>query len=301
VIGELTSLEKVEDPFFGVVLHNCISLERKVQVYHWTESKRSVSLPDTGGGRLRREEYVYTTVWGENVPSSRAFHIAEGHENPENSIRGERFVSPQSVINNMQVDFEIVKKLDHFETMKLNVGIIDLLDPSIRNNACLLGDDCIYIGRDPSNPWVGDLKVQFRKISSPIQVSAIAFNRGNTLVPINSEGVSDFCIIKAGVHVAKSLIEGEEGEQNKKLWLGRLGGWFVNFISIILIAGPWLLWTEFFPLLHLIVAAETFTKAILTSLKLSFIAIFLAQDLSTVLKIGAFFFLFSSGWLITFV
>jgi len=276
-------------------------MKRKVEIYHWTESKSTVTVNDMSGGRIKRDEYTYKTVWGESVTSSSGFHIPMGHENPVNlPFFSEKFVNKEVNIQQFVVVPAIVDQLNNFKMLpleKVDGLLLQNMDMNIRNNCKIVDNFTIYYGRDPSDPYVGDMKIQYCTIDSPLQVSVIAQKIGLNLVPVNYEGV-DMSIIKEGILNARSLIQIEEGNLNMKLWLGRLGGWFVNYLSLYLIAGPIFVISEIFPLFWIILTIKTFWQILYTSLRLSFISIFLAQDLSTAIKIGLFILFISSGSLV---
>jgi len=283
----------IEDQFLGMKFPDAINVKRKVEINQWTETKKSIKVSDGAGGRITRDEYSYGMEWKEDLVNSSNFHVG-GYNNPVNVPIKSEFWTNETRIYSLGVSGEILKKLDNLNLVKLRDETSNNFE-NIQKNLNFCDDYSLYIGKNPLNPEVGDMKVQFSSINAPVTVSIIAMkDMDNFLVPILN-GNDSVSIIKIGLHSIKQLIESEENSNQKKAWLSRFGFWFLNWFAFLLIAGPLFHLAEFIPFFYFVFATKTFFSTLYTSLKLSFIVILLAQDLKTFAKIAIVLLLFTSG------
>jgi len=281
MIGDLSTDEIVEDAVFGIRL-NSPSLKRVVQVYQWEESKSSSSVNTAGGGKLTRTEYHYKMVWKDGLINSSSFK-EPGHENNPSLFNSEHFLA-----NNLFIDKQVIlgpnasQKIRDIEHDALNMdhGIIDLVDFSIRNHTLLVDPYTLYIGRDPQDPEIGDMKVQFFKINSPEKISLIGYFQNGVIDQITTQDNENILLVKRGIHPPRVLIEGEMNSNNQLMWILRAAGWFLNWLSIIMAVQPFIVLSEFIPIFNTLISLGALFGSLIVSFIFTLITIVVSQPLT---------------------
>jgi hypothetical protein len=188
VTGALAGAEQLADPEFGVAV-DALRLRRRVWMRQWeqggVQSKSSYSTEDTATHKkttlLKTKTYSYTPVWSEEVINSRSFHDS-GHDNPTAKTIPDRAVTAAQVsLGGFAVGPELVKQLDNFQSATLSAANLAGLAQPLRAKA-QLADGEIYVGPDPRQPAIGDLKVKI-EFAPATDVTVLAQQDGRKLVP----------------------------------------------------------------------------------------------------------------------
>ncbi len=79
--GKATTTATVSDPTFGVSA-TALHLERKAEMYQWTESTKTEKKKKLGGGEETITTYTYAKEWKESPVKSSSFKEPKGHTNP---------------------------------------------------------------------------------------------------------------------------------------------------------------------------------------------------------------------------
>lgn len=95
VQGETANAEEIRDPQFSLSVANCVKLERKVQMFLWTEQKSEETRDTNSGGTETKTTYSYEQQWCSSYVDSSSFKERDGHENPSKmEISSEDWVGP---------------------------------------------------------------------------------------------------------------------------------------------------------------------------------------------------------------
>jgi hypothetical protein len=98
-------------------------------------------------------------------------------------------------------------------------------------------DGLVYIGRDPSSPQVGDLRISYTIVSAP-QVSIIARQAGNGFAPYQTRAGDALLMIEKGLLPAAQMFKAAQDENAILTWILRGVGALVMFIGFGLIFRP---------------------------------------------------------------
>lgn len=227
--GELT------DAPFGVKV-SAIRLERTVEMYQWEQDTESRTEKKLGGGKKRTKTYTYGKVWSDDLIDSTRFKEQKGHHNPKRMpYEEEKQVASTVTVGAFTLD----------DTLKGMIGGAVDLDLTAENVAASqwatgggkLVDGELYIGVDPTNPAIGDVRVGFRVVENG-PVSVLGRQQGNVLgkhVTSNGYAVHD---VSRGTKTMAEMFESQESTNSILTWLLRPVGFVMVFLGITAILGP---------------------------------------------------------------
>src|SRR4029077_20913157 len=153
VTGETASGQTLTDPKFGVTSPG-LRLNRNAQVYAWTEKESSSSSTGVSGTKTTKKTYTYEKKWVGSLPKSSHFKQPEGHEIPtELKYESASFPADKVTLGSYTLDPDLVAKITDTKSVSLDENSIKLPE------GAKLSGDKIYIGTDPDNPAVGDLRI----------------------------------------------------------------------------------------------------------------------------------------------
>jgi hypothetical protein len=123
--------------------------------------------------------------------------------------------------------------------------------PSLKDRTRVNGNE-LYIGRDPSSPAIGDVRVSFSQVP-PGEVSIIARQTGSSLGPYQTVAGDNLEMIRAGVAPAVAMFESAERANTMLTWVLRLVGLVLMGLGLLQILGPIRVLADVVPLLGTIV------------------------------------------------
>lgn len=165
VQGRLEAARVPEDTQLGVVGDNAVVLIRSVEMYQWREACVDTSC-------------VQSTGWSDKRIDSSTFHAREGHENPQAfPFESTRFDAEGIHLGAFHPELELI--LAQVEPVARPLRLEEL-PANLAASASQL-DGRIYIGNDPFNPAVGDLRIGYAIIPSATTTLS-GIQRSNRLV-----------------------------------------------------------------------------------------------------------------------
>ena len=150
VQGRLEAAQAPKDAQLGVQADAAVVLIRNVEMFQWREACVDTSC-------------VQSTAWSNTLIDSSAFHTQEGHENPPAfPFESTRFDAEGIHLGAFQPDLGLV--LAQVEPVARPLRLEEL--PANLAASASQIDGRIYIGNDPLNPAVGDLRIGYSIIPS---------------------------------------------------------------------------------------------------------------------------------------
>lgn len=265
IAGAAMTMETQIDEMFGISSQG-ISLSRNVQMYQWDEQKDTKTEKDFGGKERTITTYSYHKGWFSSPQNSNNYKQAAEHTNPNMPFRSHTFQANIVKVGELQLVPYLVSQINNDKSLPLdNVKI-----PEIYKNNSQVINNGIYLGTNPSEPKIGDIKIAYEYVE-PGMVSVVAKqNHGMLEVYYMNEG--EIQILKTGTHSAKELFKSAKKSNFLLGWGLRFGGWMVMFIGFAMIFAPLSVIASFVPVLGSIIGAGT-----------GFIAFILASVLSLVM------------------
>lgn len=219
------------DPAFGIQ-SNSLLLERNVQMYQWTEDQKSETREHFGGSEETVTTYTYKKEWSSREVSSSDFHEQAGHQNPGPfPYKAEKQFASDATLGDFKLQSSTISKIDDKKT----VPVADFDLTRVPNSK--VNGEYIYIGNDPVNPVVGDMRISFTAVAPGI-ISVIAKQTGDTLQPYKTKTGSMIELVASGEKSADELFTAAEEANSLMTWTFRGLGLVMMWLGLMLIAGP---------------------------------------------------------------
>jgi hypothetical protein len=252
VTGPVTSTEPLGDPEF-VLPGPFVALRREVEQFAWVEHQSSNSRSNTGGSTTTQTTYTYATEWTASPQPASAFRLPAGHENPPMAVQSARFVVPRAAVGAWNVD------LAHVEFYASDTLPPTTLQRTGRAVTFVPAGDRLFGGAGtPDAPHVGDLRVRFRALRSGTVVTAFGQAAGANLVPLQVGGAPWIRVISGD---RPQAIQTLSAEYSTTGWIGRVIGFVMMWIGMLMFLGPV---STFLNVLPMLGSASRFVTVLVT-------------------------------------
>lgn len=274
VTGRTAAEGAVTDPVFGLTEH-VIKLRRDVEMYQWTEEKKSETQKKLGGGEETVTTYSYTKTWSSTEIDSADFQKPDGHRNPDSMpIESETFAAEPVTVGAFTLTESLVGMIDDYRALPITKDTKVEASDDLPAPATVY-DRGFYIGADPKTPAIGDLRVHFQVVE-PGDVSIVAGQIGDTFEPYVVKDLGDIELLQTGTHSAKSMFATAQQANVFLTWALRIAGFFIMYIGLALIFQPISVLADIIPFFGNIAEAGTGLLAFLIALPLTLLTIAIA-------------------------
>jgi len=274
VTGTTTISGPVEDPLFGISAE-AIKLARNVEMYQWTESEKSETQKKLGGGEETVTTYTYDKKWSSTLADSSQFHSPDGHANPpEMPIESGTFVAADVMVGDFVLPEALVDRIDNFKPLPVGSDDTKNLSAELEDLTKVTGGK-FYIGQDPKQPAVGDMRVEF-EVADPGPISIIAQQNEDTFEPYSVKGLHDIYLLETSIVSAPAMFETAKQGNIFFTWLLRLVGFLMMLFGLLLIVKPLSVLADVLPFLGSLVGMGTGLMSLLVALPLTLVTIALA-------------------------
>ncbi len=231
---------------------NAIALRRDVQMYQWEEDKETRTKKSIGGKKRRITTYRYRKVWSDSLIDSSSFKKQEGHKNPARMrVQGQSIFAKNVYAGAFLLPEFLVKELSPTESLQLTQEHANQLKAYLNGNGTvhiLDGGKMLYVGNDPAQPQVGDLKISYSKLTSAI-VSVIGKQQGNTIVPYQTKSGDSLALLYTGQKSADEMFKAEQAKNSMITWILRLVGFVIMGVGIYALFYPFVVLMDVIPFL----------------------------------------------------
>ncbi len=259
--GEATTDEVLEDDSFNVAQQGII-LKRVAEMYQWQEEEEE---------RNDTIEYTYSRTWASQVIDHSEFEYPEDYQNPASmKYEPREFRADEVVLGAYDLPDFLIDQMDNYEDLSPGQAVEDseALEYEISG-------DYIYVGEDPAEPQVGDIRVSYQ-IIRPATVSVLARQTGSTFEDFQAEAGGTVGRLSVGEVTAEGMIEEARTEAVILTWILRGVGFLMMVIGVGLLFKPLLMVTSFIPVLGSLLSAGVFVIALAAGLVFTSLTIGLA-------------------------
>ncbi len=210
------------DPDFAISADGAVALKRDVEMYQWVEKSESRSETKLGGGEETVTTYTYSREWKSGRTDSSDFRQPDGHENPELVVDSQSFRVDRATVGAFTVSGEEVAGLGTGTDLKLGDEDVaraeDALSLPVR-----LERGGFYVGNNPSQPRVGDLRIRFSRADLK-EASFVGKQSGEWLKPFTASNGREIFLSASGQSSAAEMFDAAQAENTMIMWLIRIGG-----------------------------------------------------------------------------
>ncbi|TAJ38288.1 MAG: hypothetical protein EPO67_02055 [Reyranella sp.] len=270
VSGMLSTGGPVADPDFAVRVQG-VRLVRHVEMYQWKEETQTETRTKFGGGEERTTTYKYVRDWSDKPIDSTRFKEPRGHTNPVMTYQSREALAAGTRLGAFAVPDSLLRGFGERKALPATEAQANALQIRINRPVAVI-DGVLHVGRDPSQPAIGDMKVSFFQV--PLQVaSVVATQSGGGFVPFRTHTGTTVELISAGAVPAVTMFQHAQEENVTFTWILRGVGVFVMFLGFAFILRPLKVIADVIPFLGSIVGAGTGLVALLCTMAIAPIVI----------------------------
>lgn len=209
------------DPELGAAPpEGTLRLVRTVEMFQWREDQESETRNKLGGGTETVTTYRYTRNWAEGRIDSSRFRQPEGHQNPRPRQASQAFVAQGVTLNGYRLE----------EAQLASLSADERVTPP--------GTDGVrYIGADPANPRIGDLRITW-DAARPEALSVIAAQSGEGFAPYATRAGDRLMMVEPGRRTAAEMFRAAEEGNAIFTWILRAVGAVLMFVAFALLMRP---------------------------------------------------------------
>ncbi len=260
VTGELTTGGPIADPDFAVRTSG-VRLVRQVEMYQWKQEEQTETRTKLGGGEERTTTYKYVRAWSDKPIDSNRFRESRGHTNPTMPYQSRETLASGTRLGGFAVPDSLLRGFGEPELLPATDQQANALQIRV-NKPVTVMDGVLYVGRDPQQPAIGDMRVSFSEV--PLQkASVVAGQSGTSFVPFPTHSGTTVELIAAGEVPAAAMFKAAQDENVTFTWLLRSVGVIVMLVGFGLILRPLGVAGDVIPILGDIVRAGTGLVALL--------------------------------------
>ena len=202
-----------------------IRIERQVSYYQWVEHSSSQTKDKIGGGQETVTTYTYSKEWVPFPVNSSSF------SDPE-------YKNLNSVRANIESGYKAAENVS-FGGYRLSPGLASQIGgargldvpQSLNKEGQTVQGNTVYIGSDPANPEIGDVKVAYTRID-PATVSIIAKVTGDTFEPFVAKNGYSLSTLSMGTVSMENMFAQERQSNNVMKWIFRLLGFLLVLFGL---------------------------------------------------------------------
>ncbi|MBC7313652.1 MAG: TMEM43 family protein [Rhizobium sp.] len=210
------------DPEFGIFADGAVAVLREVEMYQWVEKSESRSETKLGGSQETVTTYTYTKEWKSGRENSGDFRQSEGHENPDLAVDNQSFAVESAKVGAFAVSGERVTGLGTQTDLRLTEADVARAE-QVLSGQVHLDRAGFYVGMNPAQPRVGDLRVRYSRADLP-EASFVAAQNKGWLEPFTASNGREIFLSAAGKASAAEMFDTAQAENTMIMWLIRLGG-----------------------------------------------------------------------------
>lgn len=261
VTGPLVTTAPLTDPEFGVTQRGAV-LVREVEMFQWKEEKQTETQKNFGGSEERTTTYSYHRTWSSSRIESSRFKQPAGHGNPPMRYQGRSFAATDATLGDFRPSEGVLRKLVADEALVLDKAPEGALRAREAGGRLQVADGSIYIGADPANPAVGDLRVSYR-LARPATVSILGRQTGSGFAPYQTKAGDALLFVKPGAVPAAEILAHAQVENQILTWILRGVGVLVMTIGFALLASPLIALGDVVPFIGSLIGASAIFAAVL--------------------------------------
>ena len=251
--GMAETFDVLRDDTFGVKV-NAIHLSREVEMYQWRESSTSKTEKKLGGGTETTTSYSYEKAWSSSLSDSRNFKVPEGHENPgAMPYKAAKSSASEVTVGAFRLSPGLIGSMNRFEPLAIET--LEGLPSDLRWKA-RLAEGGVYIGRSPSSPEVGDIRVKF-EVVRPTTVSIVARQAGSRLESYTTSNGGSIRLLHHGAVPADAMFVAAQKANKVTAWAFRVLGFLLLAFGLKRIFRPLSVLADVVPAIGNVMEAST--------------------------------------------
>ncbi|HET7930778.1 MAG TPA: TMEM43 family protein [Rhodanobacteraceae bacterium] len=264
VVGAANAGGAITDSNTGLSFPNEVAVQRKVEMYEWSEHSSSRSHTHVGGSKTTTTTYTYTRKWSEDAIDSSLFKHPDGHANPPMPFSSQRYAATNARLGGYALDATTLNLITPSQT----------LAPAAPAG-WQASDGTLYKG-DPASPNVGDLRVSYTGLAAGATLSVLAAQSGDGFAPFATANGYQVQLAEPGNRPAKLMLADKRSSESHLTWILRAVGAIAMFAGFAIFFSPLATLASVLPWLGWLAGKLTGLLALVISVPLTLVVIALA-------------------------
>lgn len=216
---------ELRDASFWVALSGAL-LERRVEMYQWSEKESSQTKEDFGGSTTTTKTYSYEKVWSERLIDASRFAEQGKYTNPTDMrYSAQSFQDTGFMLGAFRLSQDLLSSLPTGKTLNLGSQTLTL------GTGMTLQGDTIFIGNNPATPEIGDMKITYRALQNGEVLSVIAAQNPQAILSPYQAKNKTLERISLGTHTAQEMFSQMTTENIFLTWGLRVAGLLLMFVG----------------------------------------------------------------------
>jgi Transmembrane protein 43 len=260
--GDLKTTAPLNDPEFGVSAP-AARLVRTVEMYQWKEDSHTETRKNFGGSEEHVTTYTYVQTWSDNRIDSAKFKRPDGHANPQMRYRRFEAAARDATLGAFRPSERVLAHLAAGSEFRVEPAGLDAVRQRAGASAQIT-DGRIYLGADPAQPHVGDLRISYH-IAAVGPVSMIGRQAGTDFAEYQTKAGDRLLMVRAGTLTAGDMFRAAQEENRILTWILRAVGVVAMFVGWMLMMRPLVVLADVIPFLGSVMGAGTGLIALLVT------------------------------------
>jgi hypothetical protein len=270
--GQAVTDELLTDKVLGISGKG-VKLIRNVEMFQWKEEAKSEKKKKIGGSEETVTTYTYKKDWASDKIDSSKFKKPT-YKNPAMPYKGETVTASLVNLGSFKLSPSLIGQITKSEPVTMQQADIAKLPAAIKGKTTLY-DGGVYVGKNPSVPQIGDLKISY-SIVKPQIVSVVAKQVNDTFEPFVTKQNTEINRLEHGERSADSMFQQMQKENKIQTWILRIVGFVLMALGIGLIFKPLSTMGDVLPILGSFMSMGIGIFAFIIALVLSLVTIAIA-------------------------
>lgn len=254
---------------------DALILARKVEYFQWQETRKAEVRPKLGGGEETITTYSYDRQWSDFAQDSSGFQQPAGHVNPIPTLKNTEFRADKGKIGAFTIDNAVLSRITADQPLSLSPQQIEAAAKALSRRV-LPAEGGLYIGDNPAEPKVGDMRVSYLTMPQGTTLSVVGAQTLNTLQSYPTKSGSPILLVRTGTASADQMFAQAQATNKTMAWVFRGIGFIMVIVGLKMFQGPLGVIGDVVPLLGSVVRMGTGFIATVVGLALGTITIAVA-------------------------
>jgi len=272
--GTATPKGTLEDPLFGISVP-ALHFYRSAEMYQWVEKQKEEKDKKVGGAVEKKITYTYEKGWSAELIDSKEFKEKKDHDNPATlPVPSEELHAADVTVGAFTLPANLIARIDNNDKFPVDEALLAKVSPTLRGKL-KVHNQTFYLGADPANPAIGDVKISF-SVVKPAAVSIAAQQAGNSLMPYKTKAGGNVELLEDGTVTAAQMFQSAQDNNSTLTWILRLLGFLAMAIGLYLVFRPVAVLGDVIPFVGSMLAFGAGAAGLVVSFALSLVTIAVA-------------------------
>ena len=234
-IGTATTNSTITDPNLNLTV-DAIKLSRSVSYYQWVEEDKTHTENKMGGQKVITHNYYHHKEWKSSPVNSSNFHGGAEKKNMTlMDLKSESWTVDEVQFGAFHLNQSQIKSLDCENSLQIQNDFKELNDSLCKAHGFqemvhVTGNQ-IYLGCNPSDPAIGDMKIEYKIVPNNSTLTVVANQSGDSF----RQNKNYISYVKVGSYSLDEVFDNLRSQNSLWTWIWRIVGTICVIISLFCI------------------------------------------------------------------